>query len=350
MHTIDIVHHISPLEFNQQYFQEHKPVLIKGGGKDSKSFNHWSFDYLKNRFPERPVRVFYSETGYYNGNLQDMMTPFLAPFGEAIDYCNSGKYDNKSYYMKMLSLPEVFPELMNELELPKWNLPTDVFDSVNLWIGGAGCITSLHFDFAHNFFMQIVGRKEFTLFSPKDTPNLYPSPMGKTNVSQLNLEAVDYEKFPLFRNATPLKVVVEPGDILFNPPGWWHHVRSLDNAISLTSWWHRFELINGIGLEHFPVQEITEDIGRYLAAGMSIDHKGLDGEYLMISAIQKGFTNVVEALLTLGGNPNLISIQYRPSQSAMAIAKELGHEKIVRLLQQYGAKERQPDMTDSSVS
>ena len=53
--------------------------------------------------------------------------------------------------------------------------------------------------------------------------------------SEVNLENPDWERYPLFRYVSPAEVVVNPGEVLFVPVGWWHYVRSLDASISVST-------------------------------------------------------------------------------------------------------------------
>jgi hypothetical protein len=56
----------------------------------------------------------------------------------------------------------------------------------------------------------------------------------------------DLERFPLWKNATPVSFVVGPGETLFIPNGWWHTARSITPTISVAldvlnaSNWGRF--------------------------------------------------------------------------------------------------------------
>lgn len=45
---------------------------------------------------------------------------------------------------------------------------------VNLWVGRAGIVTHTHYDCTYNFFVQLQGRKRFTLFPPDQNLYLFP--------------------------------------------------------------------------------------------------------------------------------------------------------------------------------
>ena len=56
-------------------------------------------------------------------------------------------------------------------------------------------------------------------------------------LSYVDCDNPDYERFPKFRQAVALEGILEPGEMLFLPAGWWHQVRSMDLAISVNFWW-----------------------------------------------------------------------------------------------------------------
>ena len=100
-----------------------------------------------------------------------------------------------------------------------------------LWFGAAGTVTPLHHDTVNVLFCQIHGRKRVLLIAPDETPWLYNDVAVYSDVT---MEAPDLRRHPLFRYVAPLEVVVGPGEILFVPVGWWHHVRALDTSISIS--------------------------------------------------------------------------------------------------------------------
>jgi hypothetical protein len=86
--------------------------------------------------------------------------------------------------------------------------------------------------------VQIWGEKRVTLYSPDERPLLYAcstTPQGdhEPDGTDVNPDEPDYDRFPLFRQAHRLDVVIGPGDMLFIPDGWWHHVRSLTPSFSV---------------------------------------------------------------------------------------------------------------------
>ena len=336
--SIDCVTYLTPDEFNTQYYNI-KPVIIKGGAKHTVCYNRWSFNYLKEKVGSRIVKVAYTESGNYNYVIKEVKW-LHSPFNEMVELFGSEDKSNNSYYLAQTSIKQYFPELLGELDHPKFISGEDVLDTINIWMGGAGCDSGLHYDNSHNFFYQIQGRKEIALFAPEDSDNLYSSKLEKkTHMSEVDFHHVDTARFPLFNKATPFYCLAEPGDVVYMPTGWWHNVLSLDQSISVNYWWHRFDIPSGRGTPLFKVEEIRAFIKNFIDKGLSIDHQDQAGEPLLLKAVRQGYPNFVEALLLMGADPNTISHTYKPGVSALAIAKEKGHQQIENLLVKYGATE-----------
>ncbi|MEN9867493.1 MAG: hypothetical protein RL748_3083, partial [Pseudomonadota bacterium] len=96
------------------------------------------------------------------------------------------------------------------------------------WLGPAGTVTPLHCDYDDNIFAQIWGSKRIFLAPPHHDQFLYPREANPVLFgSPFNPEAPDFEQFPLARNALMVECVVNPGDMLYVPAGWYHQVRAL---------------------------------------------------------------------------------------------------------------------------
>ena len=114
--------------------------------------------------------------------------------------------------------PPALRKVMNE---------TTSYYSHGILIGPANSKSHLHQDFLHShaYLAQIAGRKKCTLFSPEDSAALYNGDVDPDRPA--------LDRFPLFRNATAFECVLEPGEMLFMPSLWWHHVIALESSITV---------------------------------------------------------------------------------------------------------------------
>ena len=111
-----------------------------------------------------------------------------------------------------------------------------------LWFGTA-ITTPAHFDESHNIACCVAGRRRFTLFAPEQVANLYVGPLDHSPagmpMSLVDFARPDLERFPRFRDALAHARVAElaPGDAIYMPPLWWHHVQSLERFNVLVNYW-----------------------------------------------------------------------------------------------------------------
>jgi hypothetical protein len=114
--------------------------------------------------------------------------------------------------------------------------------TVSIWLGNR-TVAAAHFDQSHNLACCAVGHRRFTMFPPDQIGNLYPGPLEPTPggqvVSLVDFRAPDFERFPRFRDALAAGEVaeLEPGDVVFCPALWWHHVEALDGFNALVNYW-----------------------------------------------------------------------------------------------------------------
>ena len=111
-----------------------------------------------------------------------------------------------------------------------------------VWIGTAG-IVAAHHDPSENIACAVAGKRRFTLFAPDQVGNLYMGPYELTpagaTISMVDFDAPDYERFPKFKDAleTAAYADLEPGDAIYIPYLWWHHVRSRAPMNMLVNYW-----------------------------------------------------------------------------------------------------------------
>ncbi|WP_343518723.1 cupin-like domain-containing protein [Sphingomonas sp.] len=115
----------------------------------------------------------------------------------------------------------------------------------SIWIGTRTRIAA-HNDFPDNLACCAAGLRRFTLFPPDQFPNLYLGPIDNTPagrvISMVDFAAPDLVVHPRFAEAMAAAqtAVLEPGDAVFIPSMWWHHVEGLaDFNILVNYWWRR---------------------------------------------------------------------------------------------------------------
>jgi hypothetical protein len=113
-----------------------------------------------------------------------------------------------------------------------------------IWLGNS-ITTPTHLDEWNNIGCVVSGRRRFTLFPPEQLVNLYIGPLDfaptGAPMSLVSLHDPDFTRFPRFRAALTAAVSADlgPGDALYIPPLWWHHVESLESFNLLVNyWWH----------------------------------------------------------------------------------------------------------------
>lgn len=133
-------------------------------------------------------------------------------------------------------------ELRKDIHIPDYCCLSDGDDNsepdINAWFGPANTISPLHHDPKNNLLVQVVGTKQIILFPPEDSEHLYPH--GDTllsNTAKVDPVHPNLEEFPNFVKARGIKCLLEPSDIIYIPPKWWHHVTALDKSFSVSFWW-----------------------------------------------------------------------------------------------------------------
>lgn len=141
-------------------------------------------------------------------------------------------------YLASIDLKDYFNGLDDDNRLP---LGTRVSRD-GVWIGGRARIAA-HNDIANNVAVAAVGLRRFTLFPPDQFANLYLGPLeyspGGRPISMVDFVDLDLDAFPLFERALGAASVanLEPGDALFIPAMWYHHVEALDRFNVLVNYW-----------------------------------------------------------------------------------------------------------------
>lgn len=219
---------ISPDQFFKKYALPNEPVVLKDFASQWPALKKWTPEYFIEKYGDNEVQV-------YNGNFSK---PGKTYMGKAMsmkfsDYLNSILYSGRDLRMFLYNIVSKAPELKDDVNLPplmKGFSKRFLF----MFFGPKGAVTQIHYDIdmSHVFHTAIKGKKRFVLFPQSESKRLYRHPF--TIRSYVDVDKPDFEKYPLLAQAQGFEVTLEPGDTLFIPSGYWHHVVYEDSGYALS--------------------------------------------------------------------------------------------------------------------
>ena len=210
-----------------------EPYLIKNYAKDWYAYKNWSFEYIKNLNANLLVNTV---DGYLTENMKIIACKLS-------DYIAKITSNETNAYLTMFHLFKAFPNLRKHVEY-KDIKKNSIYLNLLSWIGPKGAFTGFHCDWSQNINISIKGKKLWYLVSPEYNDNMYPLKKFErgSTLSPVDIRNLDENKFPLFKKAKVMKVIVEEGDAIYIPKGWWHTTLSLTPTINVS--FHYWSLFN----------------------------------------------------------------------------------------------------------
>jgi hypothetical protein len=249
---VEILEGCTPQDIPERVFVSKVPVVMKGLVADWPAVKSCSesleaaTQYLAKMWTDESVMVYFGEadidgrfaynsdctgfnfkTGY--GRLETVLEKLAEQPG---DGCGN------AIYVGSTNIDRWLPGFREQNDI---SVPGD--DAVvSVWLGNQTRIAA-HFDFPDNVACVVAGRRRFTLFPPEQIDNLYIGPLDLTPAGQpislVDFSNPDFDRFPRFQQALESARVaeMEPGDAIFIPSMWWHHVESLVSFNILVNYW-----------------------------------------------------------------------------------------------------------------
>ena len=218
-------------EFMENFYKPGIPVVFKNASKVWKARGLFTPNWFRENFGDKSIEK--------NGRTYTMR--------EVMDLVETSTEDKPAPYPFIFDIPTVLPEIVplitplnlnyakpNWLE-SKWFKKGHWGSATEVFIGGlGGKFPYLHVDYYHlnAWINQLYGEKQFTVYPRGQEEFLYPDPDNQW-ISLVNIFEPDYEKFPKYKNATPIHFKVGAGETLFIPFGTWHSAYSLGPTISV---------------------------------------------------------------------------------------------------------------------
>lgn len=218
--------------FYRDHYRAHRPVVLRGLIDHWPAREKWTLDHLATTLGDRPVRVQWERERDrdYEGNA-DAHGSFQ-PFSELARRLRSDEPSNDFYITANNSDANraAFAPLFAEVgEMPGILEPGGARQGF-IWIGPKGTVTPWHHDLTNNLLLQIRGRKRVRMAASHDTP------LMRNHRHCFSAWGSDDLLPGPARDGKPavLECEIGPGDAVFLPIGWWHHVDGLDQTIGMS--------------------------------------------------------------------------------------------------------------------
>lgn len=215
--------------FNEITKNKTYPVVIKGMLKNTNAVKKWNKNYF---YKYQNAKIF----ALTNPSKINAYTSFTQKLNaESIslkDFLDVVNMDDKPpmYINNVTSIFMEYPELIKDLNINTIKkIGSNVTDSswlkINLFMGGKGTGSSLHCAGAGNYFFNIHGNKKWILIDPKYSKFLKSTP-AKDVSFVISGRDVEDNNDEVLHHLPKYEIVLEPGDVLYNPPWWWHYVKN----------------------------------------------------------------------------------------------------------------------------
>jgi len=236
LQAVPTVDTIDPQQFAELYYAPQKPVVIKDLAKDWPAYTKWNWAYFKALIGNKKV-------GLYNNSKSDAYTPIntaddYKTFGEYIDMVSQGP---AGWRIFLFNIFDHAPQLVKEFTWPDHLMKGFIKKYPMLFVGGATSITHMHFDIdlSNILHTQFIGRKRVLLFPYAEQHKLYRKPFEVLSLADFSNyysenSKLDYNQFPALKHAKGYEVILEHGDTLFMPAGYWHHMEYLDSGFAMS--------------------------------------------------------------------------------------------------------------------
>lgn len=257
--TASILTGVNELDIKDIITRSKEPLLFKSvysewpAVKASQVSDSFFLRYLMGFNSQSTVNCFESlaeERYFYNDDASGMnfvlKRRLLADVLQDLEQISHGQLQ-KHCYVGSTTIKNCLPNFLNE---NPFLIPVNGALG-SLWLGNQSRIAA-HYDVPENLACVVSGTRTFTLFPPDQIKNLYVGPLDFTPAGQaislVDFKNPDFERFPKFRQALKksITLTLEPGDLIYIPSLWWHHVESHDDVNMLVNfWWSELPNWNG---------------------------------------------------------------------------------------------------------
>jgi Cupin-like domain len=227
---IDILDYSALNTFKDSYFKPQIPVVIKGLASEKIAGKQWSIAYFKDTMGELEVDVF------DNSNKKSAASALTKPdlkmkFGDYLSIIS--KNEKTDLRIFLFDLFKFNPKLRKEFPCP--SIFKGMLDHMGyMFFGGKDTTVRIHYDvdLSNVLLTHFGGKKKVVLIAPEYTDLLYCLPYN--TYSLINLDKINHKKYPGLEYVNGYECILEDGDSIFMPSGYWHYMTYLEGSFSIS--------------------------------------------------------------------------------------------------------------------
>ena len=227
--SIPVRHKLAPEAFLNEHYTPLRPAVLTGLVDDWPAITRWNIDYLETKIGRQTkTEVQKGRSSTQNFEVEKLKYKTSIPFGEFADLLRSGTSTNDMYVTANNGAGNraVFDPVWSDFTQIDGYTKADSGNDGFLWLGPKGTLTPFHHDLTNNLLIQVKGRKKVHMVPTFEDARMKPF---QRYFSGWTLEQLQSQK-----NGPPVyEVDIGPGDALYIPVGWWHHVIGLEESYSV---------------------------------------------------------------------------------------------------------------------
>jgi hypothetical protein len=205
-------------EFRESYVKTNRPVVLKDIARSWPAFKKWTPEYFAREYGSLQVKIY--DRSFVEAGASYMSSLRKMSFGDYLDFMLNSSMDLRLFAFNIFwQAPELKRDIL-------WPPVTQGFSRkfIFMFFGCKGSVTPLHYDpdLTHIMHTVIYGTKRVILFPHEESRNLYKHPFNTR--SYVDVDNPDFVKFPRLQAANGYEVILRPGETLFMPSGYWHHM------------------------------------------------------------------------------------------------------------------------------
>lgn len=219
---------LSKKEFGNEFVKKNLPAIITDYADSWPAKSKWTLDFFRSTYGHLDVPVF--SKNFSKPGKKYMAAEQTMKFGDYLSLIEAGPTE---YRLFLFNIFKHAPELKADFARPEI-MDGFLMQFPLMFFGGGGSNVQLHFDIdlSHVFHTQFYGQKRVVLFAPDQSKKLYQHPF--TVRTPVDIDNPDLEKYPKFREAEGYEDVLQPGETLFMPTGYWHYMHYLTGGYAMS--------------------------------------------------------------------------------------------------------------------